>query len=94
MNFISSHNSIPEAKYYVCCTDSFVSRGCNGYNNRLIFPCASMKEAEIVEDNALARDDQKRVTLCSSKPKLNLNVNKYQVKTKNDYPSWYVAGYF
>ncbi len=89
--FISSHESIPNAPFYVCCTDSFM---CSGRKNRLIFPCDSAEEAEIVENNALARKDQKRVTLCTAKPKLNLNLNEYQVKTKNDYPSWYVAGYF
>mgnify|MGYP003132919518 CR=1 FL=1 len=94
---------IPDAPYYVTCTDKFLSgwgpcgarpgglyRG--NRNNRLIFVCETQAEAWIVYDNAKGRNDQKNVHVCTRKPKLDHYTNMYQVKTKETCDLWYEEG--
>ena len=92
-----TRNDIPEAKCgYVCATDSYMSGWgpASGKNNRLIFVCDTPEEADAVRGNCEARSEFKRVTWNAKKPSLNNSRNFYQVKTKEDYPNWYKAGYF
>ena len=89
-------NMVPDAPLYVCATDSFLSGWghSQGLKNRLIFPCYSGEEVDIVEDNCLSRSDMKHVTICTSKPRLSKQKYYAQVKTIDDYPRFYEAGYF
>lgn len=94
-----------DKKYYVTTTDKFMSGWGRSENliNKLIFICDSFEEALIVEDNARNRIDQKYVSINYSPPKFyrktkgtDYIVGNYyvQIKTKEDYPAWYRAGYF
>lgn len=91
--------------YYVTMTDVFMSNWGRAENliNKLIFLCDTYAEAQIVADNARARRDQIRVNICSRKPSYyrstqgsDYRVGNYfvQNKTKQEYDSWYVKGYF
>jgi len=93
---ITSQSEIPVAYAYVCTTDRFMSGWgpAEGRNNRLIFVCHSPEDVEAVFDNAEARDDQKLVTFCRSKPRLDNSRNFYQLKDRKSSESWYVSGYF
>ena len=91
--------------YYVTTTDSFMSGWgmASGLTNKLIFLCDTYDEARIVADNAEARSDQKYVNICISKPSYyratmgnDYETGHYyvQIKTRDDYPSWYKPNYF
>ena len=91
--------------WYVTTTDKFMSGWGHAKNltNKLIFVCDTLKEAQIVADNAEHRTDQKHVNICGSPPSYlrktfgsDYNVGNYfvQIKTKEDYPSWYKENYF
>ena len=83
-------------KYYVTTTDKLMS----GWGmadkkiNKLIFICDDYKEAEIVAKNASNRSDQKHVNIVQRKPYYNSNRYYAQIKTKEEYPKWYVEGSF
>lgn len=91
---ITTQGDIPDAPFYVTCTDKFMSGWgpAKRRNNRLIFVCASMAEARTVYDNAVGRSDQKNVHICTRKPKLDHYTNLYQLKTRGDYSAWYEPG--
>ena len=82
--------------YYVTMTDKFMSGWgrASGLINKLIFPCETWAEAKIVADNAANRSDQKYINIRTSKPYYNSNRYLAQVKTKDDYSSWYIEGFF
>lgn len=84
-------------KYYVTMTDNFLSGWGSAKNkiNKLIFICDNYKEAEIVFNNASNRNDMKYINICFNFP-YHLNNNKYytQIKTKEDYKSWYKDNFF
>lgn len=82
--------------YYVTMTDTFMSGwGCaRGKKNKLIFECETMAEANIVAENARNRSDQKYINICTKRPYYNSKTCFTQVKTKEDYPSWYKEGFF
>lgn len=81
-----------------------------GRINKLIFLCESPEDQEIVTANAMARNDQRDVrTYPPSDPPSDLRITKgknynlntrsgsakyVQIKTKDDYPSWYEKDYF
>ena len=83
--------------YYVTMTDKFMSGWGRARSkiNKLIFPCETYAEAEIVEANANSRSDQKHVNICVRFP-YHLNKSQYytQIKTIKEYPRWYEAGAF
>lgn len=90
---------------YVTTTDTFMSGWGKAKNltNKLIFLCDSMEQAEIVADNARTRDDQKQVQIHKTPPsylrkkkgKDYREDHRYvQIKTIDDYPSWYEKNYF
>lgn len=95
-------------KYYVTMTDKFMSGWgmANGKKNKIIFICDNYVDALTVAENAKNRTDQKHVNICLTKPKLYRSTfgkdytlesyTKYyvQIKTKEDYPSWYEKSYF
>lgn len=91
--------------YYVTMTDKFMSGWgmARSRTNKLVFLCDTFDEAKTVADNAEARSDQKYVNICCNRPAYyrstmgdDYEVNGYYVqnKTRDDYPSWYEAGYF
>jgi hypothetical protein len=77
-------------------TDSFLSGWgmAEGKTNKLIFVCDSYEQAEIVAQNAESRSDMKYVNININKPRYNSNRYLTQLKTIEEYPSWYQAGYF
>lgn len=81
---------------YVTMTDKFMSGWgeAKGKANKLIFVCKDMSEAMIVADNAENRTDQKFVNICENRPYYNKDRYHTQIKTKEDYPCWYVEGFF
>ena len=83
-------------KYYVSTTDTFMSGwGCaDGKINKLIFECDSLKQAEIVADNARNRKDQKSIRIHVSKPYFQSGQYYVQDKTIEEYGAWYEEGYF
>lgn len=87
---VFSQAQIPDAPYYVTCTDRFMSGWgpAKRKDNRLIFPCEDMSEAMRVVRYAQNRGDQKRIYICGSKPKVRSH-HYTQVKTKDVYPNWY-----
>lgn len=84
------------ANYYVTMTDKFMSGWgmANGKINKLIFECETMEEAKIVAENAENRSDQKYINICTKKPYYNSSKYYPQIKTKEEYSSWYKPGYF
>lgn len=84
------------SKRYVTMTDKFMSGWGEAANriNKLIFVCDTWQEAEAVADNAAHRHEMKYINICYSMP--NYSTAKYypQIKTKEEYPHWYEAGYF
>ena len=77
--------------YYVTMTDKFLSGWGEAGNklNKLVFKCKDYEEACIVEQNAQDRTDQKNVNICSTRPHYNKDRYYTQVKTIEDYPTWY-----
>lgn len=62
---IQSPSELPAASRYVMMRDTFLSGWgeAEGKDSIHIYPCASHAEAEIVEANANARDDQDRISI-------------------------------
>ncbi len=96
---------IKHGTVFVTTTDTFMSGWgkAEGLTNKLIFLCDSMDQARTVADNAEARSDQKRVKIHTKPPtylrktkgKDYVEGDKYvQIKTIEDYPSWYEKNYF
>jgi hypothetical protein len=77
--------------YYVTMTDKFMSGWGMAKNriNKLIFVCKDYQEAEIVKDNADARDEMKYVNICVNAPRYNENKYYTQFKTREDSANWY-----
>ena len=96
MKYDSENNDMSGYKWYVSMTDSFMSGWgkADRQTNKLIFGCNTLEEAEIVEQNANNRTDQKYVSLCMNAPTYNKSRYYVQFKTKHDYPTWYKAGSF
>ena len=89
---ITKHSEVPDAPFYVTCIDTFMSGWgkAKGRANRLIFPCDSRQEAEIVYDNALGRTDQQDIIVTQAKPYIEATGYLYQVLTKKDAAPWFV----
>jgi len=83
-------------KYYVTMTDKYMSGWgrAEGKINKLIFECTSRQQAEIVKENAQARDEMKYINIVTTKPYYNSNRYYPQVKTIEEYPNWYKEGCF
>lgn len=83
-------------KYYVSMTDKFLSGWGLADNKtaKYIVECDTYEEAEIVADNARSRSDQKNVNICYNKPYYNQRHYLVKYQTKEDLPSWFIAGYF
>lgn len=83
-------------KYYVTMTDRFMSGWGNasGKINKLVFVCDSMKEALIVESNALSRSEMKYVNIRSTVPYYNNERYYTQFKDKEEYSKWYQENAF
>lgn len=62
---------IPRARYYVCATDTFMSGWgkSEGMTNRVVVPCETFHDAEIVADYLQIRGDMTRVTINTTKPR-------------------------
>ena len=83
---------------YVTMTDKFMSGWGEADNkiNKLVFICKDIKEALIIKDNAEHRKDQKHINICSNYPYHLFNNKRYytQIKTVNDYSTWYKENFF
>lgn len=81
---------------YVTMTDKHMSGWgmAKGRTNKLVFECADMAEAKAVEENARCQGSMIYVNICSRKPYYSPSRYYAQTKTKEEYPSWYVPGYF
>jgi hypothetical protein len=80
---------------YVTMTDKFMSGwGCaRGLINKLVFECEDYDEARIVAANAEGRSDQKHVNIRTGRrPWYSPDRYHVQIKTKDEYPTWYKAG--
>ena len=92
---ITDCSEIPDAPYYVVCVDTFLSDWgkAEGKANRLILPCKSFLEAEVVCDNALGRGDMKSVHIHNEKPRLRRpDFNLWQVMDHKSARAWYTPG--
>lgn len=81
---------------YVTMTDKFLSGWgmADGKINKLIFECEDKKEAFVVMENAEAREDMKYINYSYKKPYYSPSKYYAQTKTKEEYESWYVPGFF
>jgi hypothetical protein len=82
--------------YYVTMTDRFLSGwgAAKCKRNKLIFICDSREQAEIVEANARHRTEMKYINICTTKPWYDSKSYYVQIKTAEEYPSWYQKDYF
>jgi len=82
--------------FWVSMTDSFLSGWgpAEGKINKLIFPCETREEAEIVSENARARSDMQYVYICIHKPWYNAMDYLVSQHDKTDYDSFYIKGAF
>lgn len=99
---------ILEGQLVVTAIDSFMSGWgrADTKKNKLVFLCDTIDQAQIVEDNARARSDMKRVSMFTISESMRKAINRsedgelnlgdffVQVKTIDSYPNWYKAGYF
>ena len=83
-------------KIYVSMTDKFMSGWGKAQNkiNKLVLECDTLQEAQIVFNNAESRSDMRYINICVNKPRYNKNRYYTSLKTKADYPAWYVANSF
>lgn len=80
--------------WYVTMTDKFFSHA-RRKTSKLVFVCETLKEAEIVEENAINRKDQKYINIRSTYPyEYRTKGYSVDIKTKTEYPSWFEKGYF
>ena len=77
--------------YWVTMTDKFFSH-VEGTTSKLVIECETYDEAVIVEENANNRSEMIHVNIRSTKPYYPY-YNVYW-HDKEDYPSWFKAGYF
>lgn len=63
-------NKIPNKKYYVTMTDTFLSGWgrAEGKTNKLVIGCDSYEEAEKIKRNAELRSEMKYVNITTTKP--------------------------
>ena len=82
--------------YYVTMVDKFMSFWGLAKNkvNVLVFKCNTLKEAEIVQENARSRSDMAQIKIRKRLPKFDEAKYFVQYKDKEVYPSWYKEGYF
>lgn len=82
--------------YWVTMTDKFMSGWgmAKGKINKLVFECESLTEARVVAENAEYHGSQKYINIATRKPYYSPSKYYVQIKTKEDYPDWYVPGYF
>jgi len=82
--------------FYVTMTDTFFSGWghAQGKQNKLIFGCETMDEANIVVANATYRTDQIYIYIRTTKPSFSSHRYYVQWKDKTVYPSWYEMDYF
>lgn len=88
---ITLRSEIPEAPYYITCTDRFMSGWgpSKSKSNRCIFPCESAAEAWYVELYAQNRSEMKNIRICVVKPTLRNQVNTYSLFRREEARAWY-----
>lgn len=89
MDFVTKSSEIPEARFYVLATDTFMSGWGHAENraNVLIIPCSDLRTAEDVAAVLRGRDEMQRVRINSKRPR----VNPYwaaQVKSAAEVRGW------
>ena len=77
--------------YYVTMTDKFMSGWgqAKGKINKLVLPCKTIEEAEVVERNARDRSEMIYINIRTSKPYYNPNNYHVSWKGEDDYKTWY-----
>lgn len=88
-----------QPKWYVRMIDYRMSNwpgtDTEGKLNLLIFECESEAEANIVKENAIAREDMNAIhVLHTDNPSPKYNPENFftQIKTKETSPTWYIEG--
>jgi hypothetical protein len=91
---ITKRSDIPNAPYYVTCTDPFMSGWgeADGMINKVILPCADYNEAAFVAAMAHRRGDMKRISITSRKPTMKRNV-LYSCYTRPEGSSWFTLSF-
>lgn len=92
---VKSIKDFPSAEYYVVAIDSFMSGWgeAEGKRNKIVLPCDSYEEAEVVLANTESRSDMKRAHITSTKPPMDRRV-LYSLFSKKSAASWYKPGGF
>ena len=77
--------------FYVTMTDRFLGGWGMARDkiNKLILPCETLKEAEIVAQNAADRSEMKYINICETKPYYNPRRYCVSWHDKTDYGTWY-----
>ncbi len=93
---VTKLSEVVSAPLYVTCIDTYLSGWgpSEGLKNKLIFPCETYEEAQTVLDNAQNRTDMGYCKIKSYVTREDLSRFYAQVKTKDDYFSWYMMDYF
>ena len=80
--------------YWVTMTDKHMSYWGMSKNkkNKLVFPCETYEQAEIVAENAKHQGSQIHINIRTTKP--YYNPDYYYVQVKTNYHAWFVKGYF
>jgi len=92
---ITSAREIPDAEYYVTGTDTFFSYSilC-ATKDKVVLPCESRAEAEIVAANARNRSDQKYVSIRLTKPRITTGTRWSLLTKENGAARWFRPGGF
>lgn len=87
---ITSRSEIPDAAYYVCANDSFMSGWARAKDtiNTIICPCQTYEEMRHVESYAQTRSEMKRIRICTTKPRLR-DRHVYSLFTPETATAWY-----
>lgn len=94
--FDSEGKEIPNEHFYVTLTDKFLSGWgkAEGKKNRLIIPTRSLREAELVKQEANTRNDFTNIEVKERIPNYDHRKNFVQVKTREDMPKLFKKVYF
>jgi len=93
---VTSAEEIPSAWGYVTATDSFMSGWgkARGKKNKVILPVKSLREAEVVAQNARNRSDMKYVSIRRTKPNAAERGVLWSLMNRKNAAQWYKRGGF
>jgi hypothetical protein len=98
-DIVTTATQVPLAPYYVTSIDTFMSGwgGAAGKTNRIILPCNSLDEADVVAQNAKGRTDQESVEILKDIPRdwfRRSAKQLVQVMHRESSLAWYRPGAF